>query len=488
MKISHIYMNINNITDQLDDAQKNRDSSSKTRRQPPLRTESGDSKFIGEVDEKADGLTRNIRPAQKANIVESRRSRQRRSNGSYRLGNESSTGHNDGGIGLMPMDAMGTLKTIHSRYSGVTGDDFLQVDQNAQEGSHHLKKPPLGQKSRLTEENATSGRRTGRQEMDSSNPEHYESEVSSGDGHSRDEQGNDCGEEGSSEGPTSHGGAIPRPTATGHVHKPRPVSHRKHHAKPVPPPAGPHRNSPNRGPGEPAGGLKRGGKGGVANASAKSLVSNKSFLGASFFNMSFLLTKPHPSPTAGEDVENHEDKSLVTAAIPQLDTERYPTNESALRRMATFYGAKKAGLSHGLALNSHLHPAAAGASFMLPSRPHAPNLSPSDRYRQNAVSRALSMQYSSIEEYGLEFPPDCGPTLDDKILSYQYAMRVAAFNHAGQVDSDGITFIQHPLNSDFGWFAHPLQSLFGNDKPDCVVLEKYGIGMTLWFKFLVSFT
>lgn len=447
-----------------------------------MRTESGDSRFIGDLE--TDQSTRNSRPVQKTNVVESRRSRQRRTSGNYRQSLEISSTQPDGGIGLVPMDAMGTLKTVHSRYSGVSGDDFLKLDQNIQEGGLSLKKPPLGQVI-IGKSNGT-----GRHEEDStSTPGHNESFTSSDDAisqtkvvksHEKDESRT---EPGCALGSTED--TISRPTATGHVHKPRPVSHRKHHAKPVPPPAGPRRNSPNRAPGDaPGGGANKSKKDG--GPPARGLASSKSFLGASLFNMSFLLAKPPSALSVGQDAEAHEDKSLATANS-RLDTERYPTNESALPRMASFYGANKASLNPVVALNTHLHPAAAGASFILPSRPRAPTLSPSDRYRQNDLSRALSMQYSSIEEYGQEFPPDCGPTLDDKILSYQYAMRVAAFNHAGQIDSDGINFIQHPLNSDFGWFALPFQSLLGSDTPESGVLEKYGIGMTLWFKFLVSF-
>lgn len=263
------------------------------------------------------------------------------------------------------------------------------------------------------------------------------------------------------------------------------MSHRKHHSKPPPPPPGPNRRSPNkgaRGADQAPAGLKRGGK--KASSSSR-MVSSNSFLGASIFNMSFLLAKPPPAKDSA--AEDQEDKSS-TSNTTLLDTNRYRTNESALPRLASFYGANKAAINPATGFNTHLHPAAAGASFILPSRPRAPKLSPSDRNR----GIPLTVQRSSIDEldeeygYGMEFPPDCGPTLDEKILSYQYAMRVAAFNHAGTIDSDGMKFVPHPLDSDFGWFALPLQSLFGSDKPDSNILVKYGIGINLWFKFLVS--
>ena len=211
-------------------------------------------------------------------------------------------------------------------------------------------------------------------------------------------------------------------------------------------------------------------------------------MAASLFNMSFLLAKPPPLPVCGEEGNRDEKSTVTTPSV--LDTGRYPTNESALPRLASFYGAtQKANIDPISALNTHLHPAAAGASFMLPARPRAKMLSPSDRHGHMAVGgpRELQSQFSSFdEEFGLDFPPDCGPTLDDKILSYKYAMRVAAFNHAGTIDSDGITLKPHSFDSDFGWFQLPLSALFESDRPENNVLEKYGIGITLWFKFLVS--
>ena len=82
---------------------------------------------------------------------------------------------------------------------------------------------------------------------------------------------------------------------------------------------------------------------------------------------------------------------------------------------------------------------------------------------------------------------DCGPTLENPILSYKQAQRVRAFHMPGLIDADTMTLIQHPLSSKFGWFEFPFRKVFAkNPSPSDFVIEKYGIGMILWFRFLVS--
>mmetsp|Transcript_22211 Transcript_22211/g.37626 ORF Transcript_22211/g.37626 Transcript_22211/m.37626 type:complete len:1954 (-) Transcript_22211:181-6042(-) len=89
-------------------------------------------------------------------------------------------------------------------------------------------------------------------------------------------------------------------------------------------------------------------------------------------------------------------------------------------------------------------------------------------------------------DYLLEL--DCGPNLDNPILSYKQAQRVRAFHMPGLIEADTMTLIQHPLNSKFGWFEFPFRRIFAKDpSPSDMVIEKYGIGVILWFRFLKAF-
>ena len=81
---------------------------------------------------------------------------------------------------------------------------------------------------------------------------------------------------------------------------------------------------------------------------------------------------------------------------------------------------------------------------------------------------------------------DCGPDINNPVLSYKQAQRVRAFHMPGLICIDTMTLIQHPLNSKFGWFEFPFRRIFAKDPPQSdMVIEKYGIGVILWFRFLV---
>lgn len=109
--------------------------------------------------------------------------------------------------------------------------------------------------------------------------------------------------------------------------------------------------------------------------------------------------------------------------------------------------------------------------------------------RKNARNFRNIFDAEDDEDDATLYEVDCGHTLDNPILSHKHAMRVHAFNHAGVVNADGISLTPHPLNANFGWFDYPLRQCFSSEAPSSGVLEKYGIGTMLWFKFLVcSFT
>jgi hypothetical protein len=92
----------------------------------------------------------------------------------------------------------------------------------------------------------------------------------------------------------------------------------------------------------------------------------------------------------------------------------------------------------------------------------------------------------SMDELLVEL--DCGPNLDNPILSYKQAQRVRAFHMPGLIEADTMTLIQHPMNSKFGWFEFPFRKIFAKDpSPSDMVIEKYGIGLILWFRFLKAF-
>jgi hypothetical protein len=128
----------------------------------------------------------------------------------------------------------------------------------------------------------------------------------------------------------------------------------------------------------------------------------------------------------------------------------------------------------------------------------------------NDEEQDMGMGYGGGGGYGIdgleggdedEFPLDCGPSLEEPILSYKQAMRVAGFNHPCRIvedEKEGVIFIPHPLDSSFGWFDYPFSKIFNQNNQnnlqgesksrESTVLESYGIGITLWFKFLKAFS
>lgn len=86
---------------------------------------------------------------------------------------------------------------------------------------------------------------------------------------------------------------------------------------------------------------------------------------------------------------------------------------------------------------------------------------------------------------------DCGPSVSHPILSYEHTLRIKAFNHAGYLfrnEKGDYSFKEHDLFCDFGSFEDPISAVYNNDleEKDLGVLASYGIGIMLWFKFLVS--
>lgn len=266
--------------------------------------------------------------------------------------------------------------------------------------------------------------------------------------------------------------------------------------------------------------------------------NSKSFFGSNIFNMSFLMSKPSNPPTTTRPVTppiTNPDHNKSTPSLPKVNSStnvnKYPTNENSLVRMASYAvlpTTTTTVTSQATIGNAYLHPAAAGmntkklirhssvlqqerlkqlqstASHDIQSQSSNvtdivnPNINQdkpiittekrdfSRFYKQSSLSNSTSfadeMDFFRIANFAL----DCGPSYDKKILSYQHAIHVAAFLHPGTVNSDGF-LEQHPLSSDFGWFDFPFQKIFRGGKSKKVnVLEKYGIGITLWFKFLVS--
>jgi hypothetical protein len=103
------------------------------------------------------------------------------------------------------------------------------------------------------------------------------------------------------------------------------------------------------------------------------------------------------------------------------------------------------------------------------------------------------------EEYSGGFEKDCGPTLDNPILSYKHALFVKAYNHAGDIsrnEDNELIYQEHSLLCDFGSYDDPITSLYDySDHPNSIdslmddsVLKAYGVGITLWFKLLVYIT
>mmetsp|Transcript_24493 Transcript_24493/g.36018 ORF Transcript_24493/g.36018 Transcript_24493/m.36018 type:complete len:1721 (-) Transcript_24493:92-5254(-) len=292
---------------------------------------------------------------------------------------------------------------------------------------------------------------------------------------------------------------LPRPRPSAKPHKPRPVSHRKHHSKPPPPPPAPRRRQ--RGPdGKAAPAMQKGSAASQSNTKLKGgVTSSKSFLGSSLFNMSFLLAKPHANASRSDEKPGTEEiRKPSSLQLSALSTHRYPTNESSLSRLASYSALPSFSVS-AAAANSNLHPAAAGSFRFSPRAPQNPprrgfnraegrDFSTFYRLPSRDTTSSFIMSASESLDDDEAFLLDCGPSIEEPILSYRQAMRVAAFNHPGVVDKDGVTLIPHPLNSDFGWFDFPFKRLFYAERHTTSVLEKYGIGITLWFKFLKAFS
>jgi hypothetical protein len=318
---------------------------------------------------------------------------------------------------------------------------------------------------------------------------------------------------------------LPRPGASS---KPRPVSQKKRarprlpqppaDAAPLPPPA----------PQERRGALGK-------SKSKKKEAASKSFLGSSFLNLSFFLPKSNSSanlatPAPPNDPQQQQQSSHLPRVNSSIPVDKYPTNENSLARMASYAVLPSTdsfsvpgGAAGGGVMNSYLHPAAAGLdtnkmirhSSVLqlnklrgqksdvsgsihdsskkqnPSAPDVDDIVNTERrdfsrfYRQGSSSNSSNFAEESDFFRIANFALDCGPSLEQKILSYKHATHVAAFLHPGLVDEDG-HLSQHPLSSDFGWFEYPFKNFFRREKStEPNVLEKYGVGISLWFKFLV---
>ena len=308
---------------------------------------------------------------------------------------------------------------------------------------------------------------------------------------------------------------LPRP---GSSSKPRPISHKKKARPRLPQPPSENVDLPPPAPQERRGALGK-------SKSKKNEAASKSFLGSSFLNLSFFLPKSNSSANLSTPVaptnDQHQPSNLprVNSSIP---VDKYPTNENSLARMASYAVLPStdsfSAASAGGGLNSYLHPAAAGldtnkmirhsSALQLNKLRQKSDVSGggaggggevhnSDEivntekrdfsrfYRQGSSSNSSSFAEESDFFRIANFALDCGPSLDQKILSYKHATHVAAFLHPGLVDEDG-HLSQHPLSSDFGWFEYPFKNFFRRQKSaEPNVLEKYGVGISLWFKFLV---
>lgn len=109
-------------------------SSTSARPKRAMRTESGDTHFFDGRDDPVD-LLGDKTQSRKANVVESKRSRQRRAaNPAQTRANSdqrrSFSGTQQQGIGLVPMDGKSTLKTVHSRLSGTSLSEAFGLESN----------------------------------------------------------------------------------------------------------------------------------------------------------------------------------------------------------------------------------------------------------------------------------------------------------------------------------------------------------------------
>lgn len=305
---------------------------------------------------------------------------------------------------------------------------------------------------------------------------------------------------------------LPRPGSTS---KPRPISQKKKARPRLPQPSS---EVPEVTPPAPQ---ERRGALGSRSKSKKNEAASKSFLGSSFLNLSFFLPKSTSSVNMSVPVptKDHEQTPTLPRTNSSIPVDKYPTNENSLARMASYavLPSTDSFSSHaaGGGLNSYLHPAAAGLDTnkmirhssvlqlnKLRQKSDISGGSPlktsqvddivntekrdfSRFYRQGSSSNSSSFAEESDFFRIANFALDCGPSLDQKILSHKHATHVAAFLHPGLVDEDG-HLSQHPLSSDFGWFEYPFKNFFRRQKStETNVLEKYGVGISLWFKFLV---
>eukprot|EP01041_Mallomonas_annulata_P006254 gene6254-12660_t len=86
-----------------------------------------------------------------------------------------------------------------------------------------------------------------------------------------------------------------------------------------------------------------------------------------------------------------------------------------------------------------------------------------------------------------KFENDCGPFLSKPILSTRMAMANAAICHPGTINEDGISYTPHKITSPFGWHDFPFRQLFCSKSPGHGIIDKYGMGVVLWFKLLKAF-
>lgn len=308
---------------------------------------------------------------------------------------------------------------------------------------------------------------------------------------------------------------LPRPGALSS--KARPTSHKKK-ARSKPPVPLPPETDPKIENEPPVPQVRKGALGSKSKSQYKKNEASKSFLGSSFLNLSFLLPKTNssanlPPPT----IEIPQKASELKRTNSSIPVDKYPTNENSLARMTSYAALPTTNSfnSPGAISNTHLHPAAAGMdtnklirhssvlqlgkmkqkSVVNEQEQHAPenDIITTERrdfsrfYHQDSSSASNNFSEESDFFRIANFALDCGPSLEQKILSHKHATHVASFLNPGMVDEDG-NLVQHPLNSDFGWFEYPFKNIFRRQKAtESGVLERYGIGISIWFKFLVSF-
>ena len=93
---------------------------------------------------------------------------------------------------------------------------------------------------------------------------------------------------------------------------------------------------------------------------------------------------------------------------------------------------------------------------------------------------------SGLHNSTISFNADCGPNLITPLLSIKLALANSAFSHPGVIESDYLSYKPHSLFSSFGWHDNPFQKMICKNSPGNGILDKYGIGIVLWFKLLVN--